>query len=77
MIDNVKRVGFAMSRITRQLQVFSMRRQRVEHLPVAFRLNNESVVSADAFSQLGITMRDHITIGKSGHTSMRGLKLIQ
>ena len=31
---------------------------------------------ADVAKPLGITVHDHIIIGKSGHTSMRGLKLI-
>lgn len=31
---------------------------------------------ADIARPLGITLHDHIIIGKSGHTSMRGLKLI-
>lgn len=31
---------------------------------------------ADIASPLGITLHDHIIIGRSGHTSMRGLKLI-
>ena len=31
----------------------------------------------DIAKPMGITVHDHIIIGKSGHTSMRGLKLIQ
>jgi len=31
---------------------------------------------ADVASPLGITVHDHIIIGRSGHTSMKGLKLI-
>jgi DNA repair protein RadC len=31
---------------------------------------------ADIAKPLGITLHDHIIVGKSGHTSLRGLKLI-
>lgn len=31
---------------------------------------------ADIAKPLGITVHDHIIIGKSGHASLRGLKLI-
>jgi len=31
---------------------------------------------ADVAKPLGITLHDHIIIGKSGHASLRGLRLI-
>ena len=31
---------------------------------------------ADVATPLGITLHDHLIVGKSGHASLRGLKLI-
>jgi DNA repair protein RadC len=43
---------------------------------IACRHRNDARVIVDVAKPLGISVHDHIIVGKDGHASLKGLKLI-